>query len=182
MSYKNLHKYRLYSCRTSWQNDLFAVYGGRHWAPPWTYNSEQAAALIDTKIQTQIQIRIHRAMQQDSIQKQQLIPNNVKYYLFLTEVISDVVGVVVDDYNAGPAILSLSFHLPLSLRRFAVRSVSCCSCFKLMCSCFCCCGCFSAVELELSPNYATQRWTLSVVLWAQCRHRHRPRPRPDQTL
>lgn len=27
-----------------------------------------------------------------------------------------------------------------------------------MCSCFCCCGCFSAVELELSPNYATQRW------------------------
>lgn len=54
-------------------------------------------------------------MQQDSIQKQQLIPNNVKYYLFLTEVISDVVGVVVDDYNAGPAILSLSFHLPLPL-------------------------------------------------------------------
>lgn len=54
-------------------------------------------------------------MQQDSIQKQQLIPNNVKYYLFLTEVISDVVGVVVDDYNAGPAILSLSFLLPPSL-------------------------------------------------------------------
>lgn len=50
-----------------------------------------------------------------------------------------------------------------------------------MCSCFCCCSCFSAVELELSPNYATQRWTLSVVLRAQCRHRPSPRPRPDQT-
>lgn len=54
-------------------------------------------------------------MQQDSIQKQQLIPNNVKYYLFLTEVISDVVGVVVDDYNAGPAIPSLSLSLSLSV-------------------------------------------------------------------
>jgi len=34
-------------------------------------------------------------MQQNSIQKQQLIPNNVKYYLFLTEVINVVVVVIV---------------------------------------------------------------------------------------
>lgn len=95
-------------------------------------------------------------MQQYSNQKQQLIPNNVKYYLFLTEVIADV---VVDYYSAAS---SERTKRMLASALFSTPRFVCCSYFELMCSCCCfycccCCCCFSDVELELSPNYATQR-------------------------
>jgi len=123
-----------YSCRTSWLDKMICMPSLSLLLLLLSLSSTGNDTERHPELTRNWNLQIHRnryrykyiytdvEMQQNSIQKQQLIPNNVKYYLFLTEVINVVVVVVVivvvvvvDDYNVAPSQRFSSLSLLSSL-------------------------------------------------------------------